>query len=299
MGERKFRIDHRVYNPYVPNEIWDLFKKDLRKLFKHAFPEQKFNITEYYRRNFPVDWEYIKTAPADDHPIDWPSVCKVVDFAAHEFGMKILVSPHGDPSARDYPEFTLGNIRTWTEGQLDVFLANHSYEGFEKKYDNRPPEIIRTEEEQRLHQCCFSGYQPGELNVSEEEVKLWLEAQIEQAIADGYDTFITGCTQGVEIWAGQIIVEKRLENPALHLIAASPNDYSFGKDWDLDWRRSHSEIVRCADIIQPVGDHHQGDSIQARNIWMVDHSSRMIAYYKEEKSIIEYARRQGIQIIQP
>ncbi len=297
MGERKFRGAHRCYNPYVPTEIWELFKKDLRKLFKHVFPEQKFAITEYYRRNFPVDWEYIKTKPADDHPVDWQQVCNVVDFAAHQFGMKILICPHEDP------EFTLGNIRTWTIEQLDAFLANHSYEDFEKKYDNRPAEVIRTEEEKLLHQCCITGHKPELLHVSEEEVKHWLEEQIDQAIADGYDTFIIGCTKGVELWAGEMIVQKRLENSNLHMFAATPNDYSYAKDWDIDWRRKYSEVRRCADEGKGIGDFHEGDSVWARDVWMADNCSRLIAYYTgdddEVKSLIDYAKEHNVPVITP
>ncbi len=299
MGERKFRTPHRIYNPFVPNEIWDLFKKDLRKIIKHAFPEQKFSITEYYWRNFPVNDEYIRMRPMDEHPVDWAKANTVMDYLTREFGMKVLTYPSEDPSEYNYSRFTIGNIRTWTIEQLEAFLANHSYEVIENKYDNLPPRVIRSEQEKRQHQCCFTGYIPEELNTSEEEVKQWLETQVDQAIADGYDTFITGCTKGVEIWAGQIVVEKRLNNLALHLVAALPHDYGFTKKWDLDWTHNYNEIVRCADIVKGIGDYHEGDSIKARNIWMVDNSSRMIAYYNEDKDIIEYAKGKEIQIIMP
>ena len=54
-----------------------------------------------------------------------------------------------------------------------------------------------TEQEKRLHRCCFTGHRPEKLNASEEEVKTWLEAQIDQAIADGFLTFISGCAMGI------------------------------------------------------------------------------------------------------
>ena len=79
-----------------------------------------------------------------------------------------------------------------------------------------------TEEEKRLHRCCFSGHRPEKLDEPEEEVKQWLEQQIDQAIADGYRTFISGCAMGVDIWAGQIVLQKKAQNPEIHLIAATP-----------------------------------------------------------------------------
>ena len=301
MGDRKYRSLHRVDNPYVPNEIWDLFKKDLRKITKHAFPEQSFSITEYYWRNFPLDDEYIRFRSKDEHSVDWPEICKIMAFLSRIFGMKVHTRPSEDPAKYDYGRFTLGNIRTWTEEQLDAFLANHSYESIEEKYDNLPPEVIRTEQEKRLHQCCFIGSMSEEFDASEDDVKQWLEMQIDQAINDGYDTFISGCTKGVEIWAGQIIVEKRLDNPTLHLIAALPQDFSFTKNWNLDWRRRYLEIVRCADVVKSVGNYLQGDSVRARYIWMIDNSSRMIAYCtdnnEEVKNMIDYAREQKVFVV--
>ena len=300
MGERKFRTDHRVYNPYVPNEIWNLFKKDLRKIIKHVFPEQSFAITEYYWRNSSVNDEYIRFQSKDGRSIDWPRICNVMAFLSRIFGMKVLTLPSEDPTKYNYGRFTLGNIRTWTIAQLDTFLANHSYEAIEEKYDSLLPEVIRSEQEKWLHQCCFTGSIPEDLNAPEKDVKQWLEILIDKAIDDGYDTFISGCTKGVEIWAGQIIVEKRLQNPELHLIAALPHDYRFAKDWDLDWRRSYREIVRCADVVKSLGDYHQGDSIRARNTWMVDNSSRMIVYCtdkdNEVKNTIDYAKEKKVSV---
>ena len=53
-------------------------------------------------------------------------------------------------------------------------------------------------------------------------METWLSEQIDLAIAAGYTTFISGCAMGVDIWAGQLVLQKREKNPALHLIAATP-----------------------------------------------------------------------------
>mgnify|MGYP002623159403 CR=1 FL=1 len=88
------------------------------------------------------------------------------------------------------------------------------------------------EESKRLHRCCFSGHRPEKLNESEEAVKQWLETKIDQAIADGYKTFISGCAMGVEIWAGQIVLKKKAGNPEIRLIAATPWP-GFSNKWDI------------------------------------------------------------------
>ena len=53
-----------------------------------------------------------------------------------------------------------------------------------------------SEEEKRLHRCCFTGHRPEKISATEEEVKAWLEEKIDQAIADGYTTFISGYAMG-------------------------------------------------------------------------------------------------------
>ena len=133
-----------------------------------------------------------------------------------------------------------------------------------------------TEEEKRLHRCCFTGHRPEKLNATEEEVKLWLEKQIDQAIADGYLTFISGCAMGVDIWAGQIVLRKKADNPKIHLICATPWQ-GFARRWNEEWQ----------------------NQFQQRNVWMVDRSNRLIAYYNGAsggtRNTIEYAEKKGIE----
>lgn len=79
------------------------------------------------------------------------------------------------------------------------------------------------ETEKRLHRCCFTGHRPEKLSLYENEVKPLLEKAIDNAIADGYVTFITGMAKGTDIWAAEIVLEKKKHNTALHLICAIPH----------------------------------------------------------------------------
>jgi hypothetical protein len=140
----KQRIGMRCYNPYVPNEVWDIFKRDLRKIFKIAFPEQRFSITEFYWRAFSVADEYIRIRPQEGESVDWKKVWAVLDFVANEFGMTVEFIYCEEPVfktlredtlfPRKYASYSLKNIRTWTIQELDSFLATHSFETLEAKY---------------------------------------------------------------------------------------------------------------------------------------------------------------------
>lgn len=66
-----------------------------------------------------------------------------------------------------------------------------------------------TEAEMRSHRCCFTGHRPDKLIRSKEQITKDLTAAIDIAISDGYRTFISGMAMGVDIWAAQIVLEKK------------------------------------------------------------------------------------------
>lgn len=158
---------------------------------------------------------------------------------------------------------------------------------------------MATEEEKRLHRCCFSGHRPEKLYEDPETVKAWLSKQIDEAISSGYTTFISGCAMGVDIWSGQIILQKKAKNPQLHLIAATPWP-RFAARWNEEWQNQYNELLKSADLVVNVCDHYHNGVFQQRNVWMVDHSNRLIAYYNGSpggtRNTIEYAEKKHIEI---
>lgn len=68
---------------------------------------------------------------------------------------------------------------------------------------------MSTEQERRLHRCCFTGHRPEKLSQPEAVVKSKLDAAVRQAIDDGFVTFITGMARGVDIWAAQAVLRQR------------------------------------------------------------------------------------------
>ncbi len=152
----------------------------------------------------------------------------------------------------------------------------------------------------REHRCCFTGHRPGKISLKEREMKRLLETAIDAAIAHGYVTFISGMAQGTDIYAAEIILEKRRTNNDLHLICALPHP-------DFESRRSLYEklrferIIRKADFVKEVNDHYFTGCYQVRNKWMVDHSSLVIAVFNGQKggtkNTIDYAVQKGIRII--
>ena len=155
-----------------------------------------------------------------------------------------------------------------------------------------------TEQEKRLHRCCFAGHRPEGILLSEATAKDWLRYQIQQAIAANYTTFITGMGMGVDIWAAQIVIELRAANPSIHLIAVEPYP-SFAAKWSEEWRSAYQEVITKADLVKRISQRYTPDAINNRLYWIVDHSSRLIAIYNGTKgytgSFVDYAQTQGLE----
>ena len=156
------------------------------------------------------------------------------------------------------------------------------------------------QEELRLHRCCFTGHRPDKMELGEKEIKPLLEKAIDNAIINGYITFITGMAKGTDIWAAEIVLQKKKTNKDLHLICALPHP-------GLESRRSTIEelrfniIIKKADIVKEVNSHYFTGCYQVRNEWMVDRSNLVIAVFNGQKSgtknTVDYAKRKGVNVV--
>ncbi len=153
---------------------------------------------------------------------------------------------------------------------------------------------------ERLKSCCFTGHRPVKLTAPEEEIKQWLEKQIDKAVLDGYVNFITGCAMGVDIWAGQIVLRERETNPTVRLIAANPWP-EMAERWDPFWQRQYRDLLSRADEVITICNHYHKGVYAMRNNWMVDHSGRLIAVYNGApggtRNTVLYAEKQGLEIV--
>ena len=55
--------------------------------------------------------------------------------------------------------------------------------------------------------CCFTGHRPEKINGDINVIKANLETEIRKAIDLGYDTFISGMADGVDVWAAEIVLD--------------------------------------------------------------------------------------------
>lgn len=156
-----------------------------------------------------------------------------------------------------------------------------------------------SEEEKRRHRCCFTGHRPEKLSIGDTELREGLEVAIDEAINDGYCTFISGMSRGTDLWAASIVLNRKKKRPDLHLICAVPHP-GFENRWGRDWQALYHDILAAADLVRTISVSYSIDCYQKRNCWMVDHSSRVIAAFNGSKggthNTILYAKQQGVDV---
>ena len=157
-----------------------------------------------------------------------------------------------------------------------------------------------TEAEKRMKRCCFTGHRPSKLKQDEQTIKRSLAASIDHAIDRGYTTFVTGMAQGTDIWAAEIVLDRRSANPDLKLISAIPHP-DFEKSWKADWQKRYNAVRSAADLERTICPAYSKAAYQKRNIWMVDHSALVIAVFNGEPggtlNTIKYAQQNQIEVL--
>lgn len=139
----------------------------------------------------------------------------------------------------------------------------------------------------RTHTCCFSGHRPDKLPSGYRDqlpkataVKIALSAAIDEAVADGYDTFLCGMAQGADWWAAEEILRRKHAGVPLRLIAALPCP-----EQDSRWPQPQRAYYRRLLLHIPAEDRHlicdcyTPYCMNGRNLWMVEHASRLIAVF--------------------
>ena len=151
--------------------------------------------------------------------------------------------------------------------------------------------------ELRKHRCCFTGHRPNKLNLTEKEVKKLLEKAIDEAIADGYVTFISGMASGVDVWAAEIVLDRKRKNKNLHLVCALPHP-GFEKRRSEAEKQLFENILQKADFVKMINDHYFPGCYQVRNTWMADRSNLVISVFSGKKggtkNTIDYARTKAV-----
>ena len=157
-----------------------------------------------------------------------------------------------------------------------------------------------------MRTCTFTGHRPkffpwGEDISDSRAVRLLsvLRNEIRSAVEDGFDTFICGGAQGVDIWAADIILSMKKQYHNIRLIIALPFEGYNADVTDNDYLR----ILECADEVKITGTEKGIAGFTKRDHYMIDQSERVIVVYDERSGIrsgtyraVKYAELKGKEL---
>ncbi len=159
--------------------------------------------------------------------------------------------------------------------------------------------------EERKKTACFSGHRPEKLpdggNRRSQVIKAlksMLYKTIVDSIDEGYTCFMTGLARGVDLWAGEMVLELKAHGEKIKLIAVAPYK-GHGKGFVKEDKFTLGNILLKADEVIFVSDKYDPRCMQRRNEYMVDHSGKLIAVISDYRSgtgaTIRYAQKSGIE----
>ena len=163
----------------------------------------------------------------------------------------------------------------------------------------------------RLTSCCFTGHRSRDLpfggDMRKQGMKCLassLQLLMVEAIADGYKTFISGMSDGIDLICAQLVLElaKSGRYGDLRLVCALPYREQFGEIVTTLDKYKYSVVIDGCDEKIIVSDKADRDRYKKRNQFMVDHSSRIIGVIKEKTAgsgtlqTVNMAKRAGLEI---
>lgn len=158
----------------------------------------------------------------------------------------------------------------------------------------------------RKRTVCFSGHRPEKLpdggdpdSQITKMLKSVLYTAVLESIDAGYDTFVTGLARGVDLWAGEIILELKARGNPVKLVAASPYR-GHGSNFRGRDKFILGSILSRADETVYVSEVYSRDCMRRRNEYMVNLSGKLIAVVSDYKSgtgqTIRCAQSQGLEV---
>lgn len=156
--------------------------------------------------------------------------------------------------------------------------------------------------------CAFTGHRPKSFPWKDNEtdpgcvlLKETLAKQIKLLTAQGITNWLSGMAQGVDLWAAEIVLDLRKKNPALRLHCVLPCEGQERK-WPASEQERYHSILRQADEVIYVNREYTSDCMLARNRYLVEHSSVLLAVYNGTYRsgtgmTVRYAKKLGREVI--
>lgn len=159
-----------------------------------------------------------------------------------------------------------------------------------------------------LKTCSFTGHRsqklPWRFNENDKRclaMKTILKNHIEEAIKNGYDTFLSGMALGFDMICTEIVLSFKQKYKDVKMIGVLPCKNQDAK-WPESQKARYKKLLNQLDYIKCDNDYYVGPQCMIdRNHFMIDNSSLLIALFNGllggTKSTIDHAKSKGKRII--
>lgn len=163
--------------------------------------------------------------------------------------------------------------------------------------------------------CAFTGYRPTRFIFKYDEshpaciaLKKQLAEEIERLYHCGVKNFLTGCAQGVDLWAGEAVLALRGKYADIKLICVLPY-VGHERKWQKEQQERCRTLLAGSDGVIVPGGGTDRESYLMRGRFMVERADILLAVYSEQSRpprsgtgyTVKYARALGktIRLLDP
>ena len=143
--------------------------------------------------------------------------------------------------------------------------------------------------------CAFTGHRVLYDNYSE---KLTVK-EIKNAVKDGFDTFLVGMALGFDTECFKLLLKFR-EKKDIKIVACVPC-VTQPERFNKEQKKTYFDLLSKADDVKIISEKYTPACMRKRNEFMVDNSSRLIAYLKRDyggtKKTVDYAVKRGVKVV--
>ena len=161
--------------------------------------------------------------------------------------------------------------------------------------------------------CAFTGYRPHKLPHKGDESHpdcIWIKQRLVRDIClhldMGIRIFLSGVALGVDQWAAEsVLLAKQLRpDDGIQLWCAVPYARQAAA-WSAQEQERYRAILAKADRVDLLSERYYDGCLLARNRYMIDRATHLIAVYDGQKGgtkyTVDYAKKKGlfVSIIDP
>lgn len=158
----------------------------------------------------------------------------------------------------------------------------------------------------RQETCAFTGHRPEKLpwgdNDSDprcEELRRRIAGALALAYDEGWRHFLCGMAQGCDLYFCEEVRNLKRVRDGVTLEAALPYA-GHGERWNAAQRKKYMELLGGCDRIKVVTPLYAPGCMLARDRYLIDHSSLLLAAYSGApggtRYTIEYALKRGVEV---